>query len=402
MVEETDKAYKFKKLIKQLEKYKGSGTELISVYIPAGYPIHETTGKLREELSQAANIKSKSTKNNVSDALEKILNHLKMYRKTPEKGVCIFSGNISESPSKTDVELFSLEPMYELKMNIYRCDSRFFLDPLKNMVEAKDAYGIVVMDGKDATIAIIKGTEIRIIKKLHSTAHSKIRKGGQSAARFQRLIEEQIEKYHRRIGEAMDTAFLNKGLKGVIIGGPGPTKEFFMKGKNYNYQINVLGVVNTGYTDEYGVREVLNHSEEILAEQDTIKEKKLVDRFVKNIVKGGLATYGLNEVTTAIKTKKASHVLVSEKLSYRRILHKCNECSIEEDEIIAESAKLQTKKCTTCNNNMQIEEDETLTDYFIELATENKIKIDVISADSSEGVQFLQGFGGIGAFLRYK
>ena len=39
--------------------------------------------KLREEASQASNIKSKSTKLNVLGALERIMNHLKLYRRTP-------------------------------------------------------------------------------------------------------------------------------------------------------------------------------------------------------------------------------------------------------------------------------------------------------------------------------
>ncbi len=401
-MDDSDKVYEFKKKIKEVSKYRGSGTQLISVYIPKDYPIHEISGKLRDELGQASNIKSKSTKLNVSSALEKLINHLKMYNRPPQNGICLFCGNISENPSKIDVQLFTIEPIFPLKMNIYRCDSKFFLDPLIEMIENQDSYGIVVLDGKEATIALLKGTEINIIKTLNSTAHSKIRKGGQSSRRFERLREESIDKYYIRVGEAMDAAFLGKGIKGVIVGGPGPAKEYFMKANTFNYQISVLGVVDTGYTEEYGVREVLAKSSQIIAEQAIIKEKIIVERFIKEVVTGGLATYGINEVQEAILIKKADHVLVSEGLSSRRIAYKCPSCGNEEFDTINSESQVPSRNCLKCNATMQIEEDDPLTDYFIELARTHSIKVDVISIESAEGNQFFSGFGGVGAFLRYK
>ena len=72
---ETDIEFEFKRQLKKLKQFQGSGTQLVSVYIPAGAQIHETAGKLREEMSQASNIKSKQTRTNVTDTLEKILQH---------------------------------------------------------------------------------------------------------------------------------------------------------------------------------------------------------------------------------------------------------------------------------------------------------------------------------------
>jgi len=190
MAEKTksEKLYELRKWVKTLSKYVGSGTQLISVYIPAGSPIHEMSNKLREEMSQASNIKSKQTKTNVTGALERIINHLKLFKQTPPRGIAVFAGNISDNPAKTDIQLFSLEPPETLKVGAYRCDSRFYLEPLQNMMETKDAYGILVLDGRDAIVATVKGTEIRVLDKLHSTAHAKIRKGGQCLATGSLLV----------------------------------------------------------------------------------------------------------------------------------------------------------------------------------------------------------------------
>ncbi|MFA5077579.1 MAG: peptide chain release factor aRF-1, partial [Candidatus Micrarchaeia archaeon] len=296
----SEAAYELKKQLRKLGEMSGSGTELVSVYIPAGYPIHETGNRLREEINQAGNIKSKTTRNNVIGALERIIAHLKLFKQTPPNGMVAFAGNISNNPSKTDIQLFSLEPPQPLSVSVYRCDNRFFLEPLQRMLDATDSYGIVVMDGREATIAVLKGTQTVIVKKLNSMAHAKIRKGGQSARRYERLIEESIEKYYQRVGAAMDDAFLGR-VKGVVIGGPGPTKDFFYKAAPYNYQHKVLGVVDTGYTEEYGVREAIGKSESLILEQEAIKERVIIERFIKEVINDGLATYGEKEVRAAIE-----------------------------------------------------------------------------------------------------
>ncbi len=397
---ETEAMYGLKKQLRKLREIKGSGTELVSVYIPAGYPIHETANKLREEVNQAGNIKSKTTRNNVIDALECILAELRKYRQTPPNGMTLFCGNISENPAKTDIELFVLEPPQPLNVSVYRCDSCFFLEPLERMLEATDSYGLVAMDGRETTVAILKGTQTVIVKKLHSMAHAKIKVGGQSARRYQRLIEESIEYYYKRVGEAMDSAFLGK-VKGIIIGGPGPTKDFFHKMAPYNYQHKILGLVDTGYTDEYGLREIVAKSELLIKEQEAVKERALVERFIKEVMHGALATYGESEVRKAVEAKQAETVLLSEGLKYEKVKWKCGNCGSEESKTV-EGKVEENIKCPSCGGKMIIEDEEPLIEELADLAREMGIKVEIISENTAEGAQFLSGFGGIGTFLRYK
>lgn len=389
---DSEAIYQFKKALKKLEQYRGSGTELISVYVPAGSPIHDMGNKLREEMSQASNIKSKSTKLNVTGALERILNHMKIYKKPPKNGIAIFCGNISDNPAKIDIEIFSIEPPDELKIGAYRCDSRFFLEPLEQMLESTDSYGIVCLDGREATLAIVKGTNINIVKKITSQAHAKIRKGGQSARRYERLIEEQIEDYYKKVGEYMDETMLGR-VKAVIVGGPGPTKENFMKLSPFNYQFKVLGVVDTGYTDEYGVREVLSKSDTFIEKQEAIKEKKIVDRFINEIVHEGLATYGFKQVKDAILSKQAETILLSEGLDYNIAIYKKEN---------AEAQKITRENPPDSFEGLKLMQTIPMIDYLSDLARENNMEVEIISTETAEGAQFMTGFSGVGAFLRYK
>lgn len=169
---------KLKKLIKELEKIKGRHTELISVYIPAGYNLAEATNQLFQEKGTASNIKSKSTRKNVLAALEKILQYLKLFRKTPDNGLVIFCGNVSEVEGKEDIKLWSYVPPVPISQKIYWCDQTFVLDPLRDLISEKEVYGLIVLDAREATIGLLKGKRIEKLKSLESTVPSKTVKGG--------------------------------------------------------------------------------------------------------------------------------------------------------------------------------------------------------------------------------
>ena len=398
----TKEKYELKKQLVRLRELKGSGTELISVYIPANQPVHDMSNKLREEAGQATNIKSKSTRKNVGDALERIIHHLKTYGNTaPASGVAIFCGNVSDNPAKTDIELFTVYPSSEpIAVQLYRCDSRFFLEPLERTLAVNEAYGIVVMDGRECTLAELKGTNTRILSRIRSMAHAKIRKGGQSARRFERLIEESIEYYYKHVGEHMDRYFVNT-VKGVIVGGPGPAKEDFVKMSPFNYQIKILGVVDTGYTDEYGIREVMAKSGDILAGQAAIKERIVIERFIREVVNGTLAAYGEAEVRKSLETKQAASLLISEGVNYKRA-KLVDTTTGEAQYITAKSPFDLQERIKGIGGTVKVESEIPLVDDLIDLAERQGIEVIVISQDTAEGAQFLGSFYGIGAFLRYR
>ena len=81
--------------IEELQAVRGKHTELVTVLIPADFNIHSVTKQLEAERSTADNIKSKQTRNAVTDAIDIIVRTLKGTKKTPPK---IF--NIEKSLTK--------------------------------------------------------------------------------------------------------------------------------------------------------------------------------------------------------------------------------------------------------------------------------------------------------------
>ena len=112
-------------VVEELGEHKGTHTELITVFIPAGYDVNSVQRQLEAEKSTAKNIKSTTTRNNVLDALDKIVRYLKSLKKTPEHGLAIFCGNVSRVEGQQDLRLWNVEPSLILKSRLYRCDKEF-------------------------------------------------------------------------------------------------------------------------------------------------------------------------------------------------------------------------------------------------------------------------------------
>jgi peptide chain release factor subunit 1 len=388
--------------LKRLSSIRGSGTELISIYVPPDFALSEEIGKLSEENSQAGNIKSKSTKQNVQGAIDKIISYLRLYKKPPKNGFAIFAGNISSIQAKPDIELFSIEPPQPIKANIYRCDSTFLLEPLQAMMEAKEMYVLVVMDGRDATIGILKGTYFNLEKKVRSFAQSKSSKGGQSAGRYERAIEESIDDYYKSVADAVNDVFIKYQFKlsGLVVGGPGPTKENFIKSKNLNYQIKVLGTFDTGYTDEHtGIHELLEKAKDILSEQAVIKERKTMERFMDEVSRNGSATYGYEKVKKEMNSDNIVRLIISEDIELTEVEYKCSSCGMNVT-YIEQGNNRHTKH--EDGGTLEIISQKDAIEGLIESADKKGVDVVFVSTNNQYGNQLLLGFQGIAAMLKYK
>lgn len=175
----TKEKQKLKRFVRQLEKVRGRHTELVSVYIPAGYDLNKIIQHIAQEQGTASNIKDKTTQQHVIDSLERMIRHLHLYKRTPENGLAVFSGNMAEREGKTDIQVFSIEPPLPLKMRLYRCDQTFVVDILKDMIRVKEAYGLIILDKREANIGFLKGTQIQEVTELTSAVPGKTRAGGQ-------------------------------------------------------------------------------------------------------------------------------------------------------------------------------------------------------------------------------
>jgi len=315
--------YELGKFVKELRQHRRRHTELITVYIPLGYDINKIIQHLSQEQGTANNIKSASTRKNVQDALEKMIQHLRLYKQTPQNGLAAFSGNVAAQEGKEDFQVWSVEPPVPIKTRLYRCDKDFLLDILESILEDKVLYGLVVMDRREGDIAFLKGKSIIPLSHHTSNVPGKTRAGGQSAQRFERLREGAAKDFYTRLGEHMKDQFLGKKeLKGIIVGGPGPTKNDFIDGNFITNEVKkkIIATKDLSYTGEFGLNELVDKSQDVLASEDIAREKQLMVRFFDNLAKKpGMVSYGENEVMKHLKNGAVEILLVSEKMEDAKI-----------------------------------------------------------------------------------
>ena len=399
----------FKKKLKMLESYKGRHTELITQYLPPGTDRSTVMGQLSEEINQSSNIKSPQTRKNVQGALRKIIGFLKNINfKLPTNGMVVFAGNISETDGKSDIRLFTIVPVRPLKVKMYWCDSSFHLDHLKDMMSPNDFYAIMVIDKNEATIAQLVGKKYEVLGHFNSMVPGKARAGGQSAQRFERLREEATQNFFKHAGEKFNSYFEphKERVKGVLIGGPGQTKDYFMEKKALHHELEkkVIGVVDTAYTDEGGVRELVHKSQDLLKDSALIKERQILDKFLGEVARDGLATYGQAEVEKVMEENRLGTLIISEDIPWIVFRVFCEKCQKEEIVIVKEPETFEESKlrCDVCQSKIETIEEISYLDYMVDRATNMGAQVRVISTETNEGEQFLKGFGGLAALLRYK
>lgn len=397
----------FRKKIKKMKEYKGRGTELISLYVPENADRSQVMSQLTDEISQSSNIKSPTTRKNVQGALRKITNFLKQIDfKIPKKGIVVLCGNISETEGKQDIKLFTIKPPKDLKTKLYWCDSSFHLDPLQEMMSPDEIYAIATIDKNEATIARLDGKKYEILGHFTSGVAGKTRAGGQSNKRFEHLREEAAQKFYKRISEKINAMFVPEvdKLKGMIISGAGITKNYFINKDLIDYRIKakIIGTIDTGYTDESGIRETIQKSDEILKETDLMKEIKIIEKFMGEIAKNGLAMYGRKNIEKSVELGQVEIVIISQDIDLQVDKTECQNCGNVEVKVfdMDEQPKHYCSKCQS--QNLETLENIDYIDYMIEQAEKSSARVEVISTDTSEGKQFLQAFGGVGAILRYK
>jgi len=311
--------FKLKHFIKELQKHSGRGTELVSVYVPAGYELVKIIQHLQQEQGTASNIKSSSTRKNVTDALERMIQHLKLIDKTPVNGLAAFSGNVSEREGQPNIQVFSLEPPIPMKLRLYRCEKNFILDPLEELVADENIFGMIVVDKREGDVALLKGKNIVLISHSTSDVPGKHKSGGQSAARFERLRDGAAKDFYRRVARhAQDSFFpIREQLRGILLGGPGGSKEEFLDQGELTQELKdkIIAIKDLSYTGDFGLQELLEKSQDVLAEEEVVEEKQAMQRFFFELSKStNLASYGREVVLHHLQMGAVDTLLLSEAL----------------------------------------------------------------------------------------
>ncbi|MFM8658391.1 MAG: peptide chain release factor 1, partial [Candidatus Nitrosotenuis sp.] len=225
-----------------------------------------------------------------------------------------------------------------------------------------------------------------------------------------RLREMELSYYYNRVAEVTKEFFIDiYPVKGLIVSGPGPTKEDFLKENylEYRLQNNVLATLDTSYSGSEGIREAFMKAQEVLADFRLSEEKKLVEKLFREINnRTGLGVYGLKDVMNLLKNNVVDILLITDDTNLQRLEVTCNRCKniqeeiIEQPKLIAKKTDLLNKPCPACKSMDQTAVSQDIVDYLSTIAIPVGAKIEIISGLSEYGVM-LSSLGKTAAILRY-
>ncbi|CAI4219239.1 unnamed protein product [Parascedosporium putredinis] len=383
--------WKVKKLIKRLEAARGNGTSMISLIIPPKDQVSRAAKMLAEEYGTASNIKSRVNRQSVLSAITSTQQRLKLYNK--ERKVNI-----------------DFEPFKPINTSLYLCDNKFHTEALAELLESDQKFGFIIMDGNGALFGTLSGNTREVVHKFSVDLPKKHGRGGQSALRFARLREEKRHNYVRKVAELAVQNFITAdkvNVAGIILAGSADFKNDLNASDMFDnrLQSKVIKVVDVSYGGENGFNQAIELSSETLGNVKFIQEKKLIGKYFEEISQDtGRICFGIDDTLKALELGAVETLIVFESLELTRWTLKDSNGG----EIILHTNKEQEQTNRErfmdkeTGQEMEIVSQEAFLEWIAEHYRDFGTTLEFVSDRSTEGNQFVKGFGGVGGILRYK
>lgn len=401
------KQYKTRKLIASLSSKEGTAKDLVSLYMPRGMSIEEIDMILKEKVD-SPEIKSLDARQAVRDELLEMTHQLKTRNEIPDSGLAMFA---AANLGRKGVEVQVLVPPEPLTDFVFEVDDHFDLAPLRTMLRENRFVGIIAMDANEAGFGVLNGDRLDIVDHITSGIPGKTDKGGWSQRRYERERDMELTYYFHRVADHATDAFITKQrVTSLIVGGPGFTKEDFLKEDFMRYELKnmLISQVDTSFSGKEGVKEAFQKSVDALKKIHSSEDAKLMQRLEADTAKkDGLAISGLDKVLDAIRNGIADTVLVADNTGVIEIVLTCKNCGEPRTRIVHEDKKIETTQqellvpCEKCNGLEYEVEDRDIVDVLEDAASSTDAKVEVISSESEEKDK-LNSLGGFAALLRYK
>ena len=401
--------YRLKKLIHRLECMRGSGTSMITLIINYKDQINQYMKMLGEEVGKASNIKSRVTRQNVTDALTSTMEKLKLYNKTPINGLVIYCGLVQMEDGGEKMVKMDLSPFKPINTSLYKCDSVFHTEEIRKLLEDNDRFGFIIMDGNGSLYGTVQGNTRTVLLKFSVDLPKKHGRGGQSANRFARIRTERRHNYVRKVAEGATACFITNdrpNVKGLILAGSAEFKNDLQKSDLFDprLQPTVLKLVDIAYGGENGFNQAIELSADTLRSVKFVHEKKVIGRFFDEIAKdSNKYVFGLKDTLESMENGCIDVLIIWENLEFHRLTLKDNADNVI-TEIVHKSKVTNSSKWKNDLTGVEYEvlDNTQLTEWFLEFYKKYVTHLEIITDKSSEGAQFVKGFGGVGGILRYK
>jgi len=319
-----------------------------------------------------------------------------LYKTLPPNGLYCFCGCPDEETKRI---IAIIEPPKPINHSVYRCDSRFHTEELREQLCSNDPkIGFVIMDGHSASFHVLVGNTKETIWKTDVDLPKKHGRGGQSQNRFARIRDEKRGWYVSKVAEAFLHFFTQAGQLNVsylIFAGCANFKNDLAKKFDSKINDKILGFFDIQYGGEAGFYEAIEVSAGVLKNSRLLREQNILSKFFDLIATDGAYCYSPSWTMASLENGSVDLLLLCEELKEIRF------------ELISKTDPLEKKVVYKEDENSVFEGYDIgsacpLLDWILEHHNDFGTNIELVSSASSIANQFIQGFGGIGGILRFK
>jgi len=329
-----------------------------------------------------------------------------MIKTLPENGLALFSGLCEDQNGKEDFLTVAVEPMKALTRGFYRCDNHFHFEILQEqMVDDHARFGFIILDGSDASFYVLAGKNRETLFEWSKVnLPKKHGRGGQSQNRFARIRDEKRDLYLNKVAELVTQHFITNDMpnvQGLILAGCADMKTELSTKLDPRLKAVVLAIIDVQYNGVPGFNECIEKCSNILKDSEYIQERALLAKFFESVKMDEPVVYGIQETMKALLDSGGAveKVLVAEKLpAFRAVLAPVRSSDGDEMIFFGSEAEVNTK---ANEGGFKVLSTEPLVHWLLENSKTYGAEVEVISDTSPISSQFTEGFGGLGAMLRY-
>ena len=214
--------------------------------------------------------------------------------------------------------------------------------------------------------------------------------------------------YKEIVSEALTAAFITNdvpNVKGLILAGSAEFKNELKKSDLFDQRLApiVIKVVDISYGGDMGFNQAVELSKDALKNVKFVHEKKIIGNFFEEIAKDtGKYVFGIKDTMEALENGMVDLLIIWENIDFVRLTLKDNKDEIRIETVSGKKITGQKFKPEDSDVEYEIIEKVSLSEWLLNNYKRYVSHLEIVTDKTSEGNQFVKGFGGIGGILRYK
>mmetsp|Transcript_1964 Transcript_1964/g.5187 ORF Transcript_1964/g.5187 Transcript_1964/m.5187 type:complete len:407 (-) Transcript_1964:125-1345(-) len=347
----------------------------------------------------------------VQSAIKWTQQRLKLYTTCPKNGLVVYCGLATTDADYGGKErrvAVHFEPHRPIKKFIYRCDSLFHIENLKELVASddEDPFGFIVIDGNGVLFGSVRGTAREVLQKFSVDLPRKHGRGGQSALRFDRIRVEKRKYYVRRVAELATWHFVSNDcpvVRGIVLAGSGDLKDDLAKSKFFDPRMRsiIISTVDISHGGQAGFDQAITLSMDAIGSVALLHEKQLLERYMLEIERDtGRYSIAVEDTILALEMGAVESLIIWDDLELGR--YELRHPATGEVSVSYLSSAQEKKKLPTKHVDLEVIKKESFLDWISDNYKKFGCRLEFVSDRSGLGRQFVMGFGGVGGILRWQ